>query len=95
MSWQLSNKAYDETGGHFRRFAALQNGYLQDWSVNYFYDGNQGGGQQSYPSLRDNFQELIAKAATMETHRKHQERAPPASMMHQGGSSHEWISGKR
>ena len=94
MSWQLSNEVYDKMGDHFRRFYVLQNGNVQDCSVTYFYDGNQGGVQQSYPSLRNNFQELIAKAATLRTHRKHQERAPPTSMMHQCGSNYEWVSGK-
>ena len=89
MSWQLSNKVYDKMGDHCRRFYVLQNGNIQDWIVNYFSDGNQGGGPQSYPSLRNNFQELIVKAATMGTHRKHHERAPPASMMHQLGINHE------
>ncbi len=81
MSWQLSNKAYDDTGDHLHHFSYMFNRYSQGWNVNYFYDGNQRDGQQSYPSMRNTPQGLIAKAATLDTHRKHRERAPPPGMM--------------
>lgn len=81
MSRQLSNKAYDDTGDHLRHFSYMFNRYSQDWNVNYFYDGNQRGGQQSYSWMRTAIQGLIAKAATLDTHRKHRERASPPGMM--------------
>jgi hypothetical protein len=49
--------------------------------VNYFYNGNQRGGWQSYPWMMNAIQELIAKVATLDTHRKHHERAPPPGIM--------------
>ncbi|TRZ75546.1 MAG: hypothetical protein D4R93_04770 [Deltaproteobacteria bacterium] len=81
MSWQLSNKAYDDTGDYLRHFSYMFNRYSQDWNVNYFYDGNQRGGQQRYPSMRSSLEGLIAKAAPLDTHRKHRERVPPPGMM--------------
>ena len=49
--------------------------------MNYFCDGNQGGGQQRYPSWRNTLHGLFAKAALLDTHRNHRERAPPSGMV--------------
>lgn len=96
MSRQLSNKVCDDKVDHFRHFSYTFNHCSGDWNVNYFYDGNQRGGRQSYPSMRNTIQCLIAKAAPLDTHRKHQERAPPPGMIPpQDGSNHEWASGKK
>ena len=75
MSRQLLNEAYRYTGDYLRHFSYMFNRYSQDWNVNYFYDGNQRGGQQSYSWMRNAIQGLIAKAATLDAHRKHRERA--------------------
>lgn len=81
MSRQLLNEAYRYTGDYLRHFSYMFNRYSQDWNVNYFYDGNQRGGQQSYSWMRNAIQGLIAKAATLDAHRKHRERVSPPGMM--------------
>jgi hypothetical protein len=57
------------------------NRYSEDWKVNYFCYSNQCGGWQSYSRMMNTIHELIAKVGTLDTRRKHQERAPPSSMI--------------
>jgi transposase len=69
------------------------------WNVKHFYSWYQrDGGKRSYTWVKNTLQSsgLVPKAAKRGTHRKRRERSPLAGMMlHQDGSSHEWVSGKK
>ena len=68
------------------------------WSVSHFYGKYQEGrGARSYTWVKNTLQSkgLVCKAAKRGVHRKHRERSPlPGMMLHQDGSSHEWVPGK-
>jgi len=69
------------------------------WNVKHFYSfyrRNHGGGR-SYTWVKNKLQEagLVKKAPGRGKHRKRRERAPlPGMMLHQDGSTHEWVPGK-
>ena len=69
------------------------------WNVKHFYDWYQGkGGKRSYTWVKNTLQssELVSKKPKRGTHRKRRDRKPLSGMMlHQDGSSHEWVPGKR
>jgi transposase len=69
------------------------------WNVKHFYSWYQrDGGKRSYTWVKNTLQSsgLVSKAAKRGTHRKRRERSPLAGMMlHQDGSNHEWVSGKK
>lgn len=69
------------------------------WNVKHFYGWYQrDGGKRSYSWVKNTLQSkgLVTKAAKKGAHRKRRERAPlPGMMLHQDGSSHEWVPGKK
>jgi len=68
------------------------------WSVRHFYGKyREARGSRSYTWVKNTLQSkgLVCKAAKRGVHRKHRERSPlPGMMLHQDGSSHEWVPGK-
>ena len=69
------------------------------WKVKHFYSWYQrDGGQRSYTWVKNTLQTagLVSRSRKRGTHRKRRERAPiPGMMLHQDGSNHEWVSGKK
>jgi transposase len=69
----------------------------QGWSAKHFYSWyRRDGGKRSYTWVKCRLQEkgFIAKAPGRGKHRKRRERSPwEAMMLHQDGSTHEWIPG--
>jgi len=69
------------------------------WNVKHFYAWYQKeNGTRSYTWVKSRLQEagLIERTKKRDTHRKKRERAPLVGMMiHQDGSTHEWIVGQR
>ena len=69
------------------------------WNVKHFYSWyRRDGGQRSYTWVKDTLQSkgLVSRAAKKGTHRKRRERSPlPGMMVHQDGSTHEWVPGKK
>ena len=69
------------------------------WNVKHFYNWYQrDGGRRSYTWVKNTLQSrgLVPKAAKKGAHRKRRERAPlPGMMLHQDGSNHEWVPGKK
>jgi transposase len=68
------------------------------WSVRHFYrQYREAQGKRSYTWVKSSLQRqgMVSKAAKGGVHRKHRERVPlPGMMLHQDGSSHEWVLGK-
>lgn len=69
------------------------------WSAKHFYAWYQrDGGSRSYTWVKNRLQEanLVTRAKARGAHRKRRERSPwPGLMIHQDGSTHEWVSGQR
>ena len=69
------------------------------WNVKHFYSWyKRDGGQRSYTWVKNTLQSRgsVSKAAKRGTHRKRRERSPLDGMMlHQDGSNHEWVPGKK
>jgi len=67
------------------------------WNAKHFYAWyRKESGTRSYTWVKSRLQEagLIERAKKRGTHRKKRERAPLVGMMiHQDGSTHEWITG--
>ena len=95
------------TQASFRRapvdeVVAVANRYnhrYRGWNVKHFYSKYQkDGGQRSYSWVKNTLQSsgLVPKVSKRGVHRKHRERSPLAGMMlHQDGSKHEWVPGKK
>lgn len=68
------------------------------WNVQHFHDWYvQGGGTRSYTWVKNTLQDkgLVKKAPKRGKHRKRRPRSPlPGMMLHQDGSTHEWVPGK-
>ena len=68
------------------------------WNVKHFYSFYQkDGGIRSYSWVKNELQvaKLVAKVKKKGVHRKHREpSALPGMMLHQDGSTHEWVEGK-
>ena len=68
------------------------------WNVSHFHDWYQkDGGTRSYTWVKNILQEkdLVKKAPKRGKHRKRRPRSPlPGMMLHQDGSTHEWVPGK-
>ena len=69
------------------------------WNARHFHDwySKQGGGR-SYTWVKNQLQQakLIPKAKLKGVHRKHREAsALPGMMIHQDGSTHEWVPGQK
>jgi transposase len=71
----------------------------QGWNVKHFYRWYQDeGGKRSYTWVKNTLQSrgLVSKKPKRGAHRKRRDRRPLAGMMlHQDGSSHEWVPGKK
>jgi hypothetical protein len=69
------------------------------WNVKHFYSKYQKGkGQRSYSWVKNTLQSSgsVPKVFKRGVHRKHRERSPlPGMMLHQDGSTHEWVPGKK
>jgi transposase len=81
---------------------AVAEGYnnrYSGWNVRHFYSKYQKeGGQRSYSWVKNTLQSsgLVSKVSKRGVHRKRRERSPLAGMMlHQDGSTHEWVPGKK
>jgi transposase len=68
------------------------------WKVKHFYSWyRRDGGKRSYSWVKKTLQSqgVVSKAPKRGVHRKHRDRAPmPGMMLHQDGSTHEWVVGK-
>jgi transposase len=75
-----------------------KNGYT-GWNVKHFYTWyRREGGNRSYTWVKNKLQEarLAIKAKRKGAHRKRRERAAvPGMLLHQDGSSHEWVAGQK
>ena len=69
------------------------------WSAKHFYAWYcLDGGSRSYTWVKSRLQEagLVPKAKARGAHRKRRDRSPwPGLMIHQDGSTHEWVPGQR
>jgi len=69
------------------------------WNAKHFHTWyRKGGGTRSYTWVKSRLQEagLISRAKKRGTHRKRRERSPlPGMMIHQDGSTHEWVLGQK
>jgi len=69
------------------------------WNVKHFYSWyTREGGVRSYTWVKNTLQSqcLVAKSKKKGSHRLRRERSPlPGMMLHQDGSDHEWVSGKK
>ena len=69
------------------------------WNVKHFYSWYRGdGGRRSYTWVKNTLQSkgLVLKSAKRGVHRTRRERAHlPGMMLHQDGSRHEWVTGKK
>ena len=69
------------------------------WNVKHFYGWYQDeGGKRSYTWVKNTLQSsgLVSKKPKRGTHRKRRDRKPlPGMMLHQDGSRHEWVPGKK
>jgi transposase len=70
----------------------------EGWNVKHFYAWyKRDGGGRSYTWVKNRLQEakLVPKAAKRGAHRKRRGRSPlPGMMVHQDGSTHEWVPGQ-
>jgi transposase len=85
----------DEVMAVADRYKSLYRG----WNVKHFYSKYwKEGGQRSYSWVKNTLQSssLVPKVSKRGVHRKHRERSPlPGMMLHQDGSTHEWVPGKK
>jgi len=69
------------------------------WNVKHFYSWYcKEGGSRSYTWVKNALQSkgMVVKAAKRGVHRKRRDRAHlPGMMLHQDGSNHEWVPGKK
>jgi len=69
------------------------------WNVKHFYSWyRRDGGQRSYTWVKNTLQSrgLVPKISRKGTHRKRRDPSPlPGMMVHQDGSTHEWVPGKK
>lgn len=69
------------------------------WNVKHFYSWySRDGGKRSYTWVKNTLQRqgLVSKSKKNGAHRQRRERSPmPGMMLHQDGSSHEWVIGKK
>ncbi len=80
--------------------ATLYESLYWGWNVKHFYSfyKREHDGMRSYTWVKNKLQEkrLVRKAKGKGKHRKKRDRAPMEGMMlHQDGSTHEWVPGKQ
>lgn len=77
----------------------LYRGRYRGWNVKHFYSWySREGGKRSYTWVKNTLQRqgLVTKSKKKGTHRLRRERSPlPGMMIHQDGSDHEWVLGKK
>jgi len=77
----------------------LYHGRHQGWNVSHFHDWySQQGGTRGYTWVKTQLQQagLVPKTKRKGVHRKHREAsALPGMMIHQDGSTHEWVPGQK
>jgi len=78
---------------------ALYKETYRGWNVRHFYGRywNEHEGQRSDTWVKNQLQEkdLVKKGKRKGAHRKRRERSPlPGRLIHQDGSTHEWVSGR-
>jgi len=85
----------DEVIGMVDRYRSVYRG----WPVKHYYSWYcKEGGKRSYTWVKKTLQAegLVPKATKRGAHRKRRERSPlPGMMLHQDGSRHEWVPGKK
>ncbi len=85
----------DEVMAIVERYSAKYRG----WNVKHFYSWyRRDGGTRSYTWVKNTLQSqrLVVKGKKKGSHRQRRERSPLSGMMlHQDGSSHEWVLGKK
>ena len=73
--------------------------HYRGWNVKHFYrEYRDVVGRRSYTWVKNTLQSqgLVLKTTKRGVHRKRRERAPlPGMMLHQDGSRHEWVPGKK
>jgi transposase len=71
----------------------------QGWKVRHYYKYyREGGGKRSYTWVKNRLQSsgLVSRKPKRGAHRKRRERRPmPGMMLHQDGSRHGWVPGKK
>jgi len=69
------------------------------WNVKHFYSWySREGGKRSYTWVKNTLQRqgLVLKTSKKGSHRQRRDRSPlPGMMLHQDGSQHEWVLGKK
>jgi len=85
----------DEVMGLIDAYASRYRG----WNVRHYYKYcREGGGKRSYTWVKNKLQSsgLVSRKAKRGVHRKRRDRKPmPGMMLHQDGSRHEWVPGKK
>ena len=85
----------DEVMALTERYRARHDG----WSARHFHSWyTRSGGRRGYTWVKTRLQEaeLVQKAPRRGVHRKRRERSPwPGMMLHQDGSTHEWVPGQK
>ncbi len=81
------------------RLEVLYRECYDGWNIKHFYSfyRDRHGGTRSYSWVRSTLQKagLVKKAPGRGRHRRRRERAPmPGMMLHQDGSTHEWVPGQ-
>ncbi len=70
----------------------------EGWSAKHYYAWyRRDGGQRSYNWVRTHLQAsgAVSQSPRKGAHRKRRERSPwPGMLLHQDGSSHEWVAGR-
>ena len=78
---------------------SLYKSRYREWSVKHFYAHyRRSNGKRSYTWVKSNLQaaRLVPKIKKSGAHRKRREPSPlPGMMLHQDGSTHEWVIGKK
>ena len=73
-------------------------GRYRGWNVKHFYSWyRRDGGARSYTWVKNTLQSrgLVSRATKRGTHRKRRDPSPlPGMMVHQDGSTHEWVPGE-
>ena len=80
------------------KLVSLYSTQYEGWNVKHFHSWyrREHKGSRSYTWVKNGLQAAgaVAKARKRGAHRKRRERAPmPGMMIHQDGSSHEWVAG--
>lgn len=94
---QASNRAapVDEVLALTERYRTRHRG----WNVKHFHQWyRRDGGARSYSWVKTHLQaaKLVSKVKQRGVHRQRRDRAPlPGMLLHQDGSTHEWVAGQR